>query len=117
MIGLRDSVTLARTKVRSKRIRLLVTTIVSGLLFGLISGGILLFDGTAASISRFADQNLGGRYLVQGTPVVDGAELFADPADPKVRDEVVAQHWIGQALGSLEGHVAPCGELLHERPI
>ena len=92
MIGLRDSVTLARTKVRSKRIRLLVTTIVSGLLFGLICGGILLFDGTAASVNRFADQNLGGRYLVQGTPVVNGAEIFADPADPKVRDEVVALH-------------------------
>lgn len=92
MIGLRDSVTLARTKVRSKRIRLLVTTIVSGLLFGLISGGILLFDGTAASVSRFAEQNLGGRYLVQGTPVVNGSEVFADPADPKVRDEVIALH-------------------------
>lgn len=92
MIGLRDSVTLARTKVRSKRIRLLVTTIVSGLLFGLISGGILLFDGTAASVNRFADQNLDGRYLVQGTPIMNSAEVFPDPADPKVRDEVVALH-------------------------
>ncbi|KRE43632.1 FtsX-like permease family protein [Knoellia sp. Soil729] len=92
MIGLRDSVTLARTKVRSKRIRLLITTIVSGLLFGLISGGILLFDGTAASVSRFADQNLDGRYLVQGTPMLDGTEAFPDPTDPKVIDDVVALH-------------------------
>ncbi|MEO6020498.1 MAG: ABC transporter permease [Knoellia sp.] len=92
MIGLRDSVTLARTKVRSKRIRLLITTIVSGLLFGLIAGGILLFDGTAASVNRFADQNLGGRYLVQGTPIIDSMQIYPDPADPKVREEVLALH-------------------------
>lgn len=92
MIGLRDSVTLARTKVRSKRIRLLITTIVSGLLFGLISGGILLFDGTADSVNRFADQNLGGRFLVQGTPIIDSSQVYPDPADPKVRAEVLALH-------------------------
>jgi len=92
MIGLRDSVTLARTKVRSKRIRLLITTIVSGLLFGLIGGGVLLFDGTAASIDRFAEQNLGGRYLVQGTPILPSDQLYPNPGDPQIRKEVEALH-------------------------
>lgn len=92
MIGVRDSVTLARTKVRSKRIRLLVTTIVSGLLFGLIAGGVLLFDGTAASVDRFAAENLGGRYLVQGTPILPTQEIYSDPTDPRIRAEVMALH-------------------------
>lgn len=92
MIGLRDSVTLARTKVRSKRIRLLITTIVSGLLFGLIGGGVLLFDGTAASVDRFAEQNLGGRYLVQGTPVLPSDQIYPNPADPQVRKDVETLH-------------------------
>lgn len=92
MIGLRDSLTLARTKVRSKRIRLLITTIVSGLLFGLIGGGVLLFDGTSASVDRFAEQNLGGRYLVQGTPIVPSDQLFPSPNDPQVIKEVQALH-------------------------
>lgn len=92
MIGLRDSLTLARTKVRSKRIRLLITTIVSGLLFGLIGGGVLLFDGTAASVDRFAEQNLGGRYLVQGTPVLPSQEIYPNPADPQIRKEVETLH-------------------------
>ncbi|MEO7270173.1 MAG: ABC transporter permease [Knoellia sp.] len=92
MIGLRDAATLARTKVRSKRIRLLITTIVSGLLFGLIGGGVLLFDGTAASVNRFADQNFGGRYLVQGTPVLPSDQIYPNPADPSVRKEVETLH-------------------------
>ncbi len=92
MIGLRDAATLARTKVRSKRIRLLITTIVSGLLFGLIGGGVLLFDGTAASVNRFADQNFGGRYLVQGTPVLSSDQIYPNPADPAVRKEVETLH-------------------------
>lgn len=92
MIGLRDSLTLARTKVRSKRIRLLITTIVSGLLFGLIAGGVLLVDGTRASIDRFADQNFGGRYLVQANPAFSTMNIYPDPMDPEVRDEVTALH-------------------------
>lgn len=92
MIGLRDSLTLARTKVRSKRIRLLITTIVSGLLFGLIGGGVLLFDGTADSVDRFAAQNLGGRYLVQGTPLLPSDQIYPNPGDPAIRREVETLH-------------------------
>ncbi|KGN32285.1 hypothetical protein N802_18145 [Knoellia sinensis KCTC 19936] len=92
MIGFRDSITLARTKVRSKRIRLLVTTIVSGLLFGIIGGGVLLFYGTSASVDRFADQNLGGRYLVQATPVIPSEQLYPFPEDPKLVKEMAAAH-------------------------
>ncbi|KGN37023.1 FtsX-like permease family protein [Knoellia subterranea] len=92
MIGFRDSITLARTKIRSKRLRLLITTIVSGLLFGIIGGGVLLFYGTSASIDRFADQNLGGRYLVQGTPVIPSEQLYPYPGDPALVKEMQAAH-------------------------
>ncbi|PRY61288.1 FtsX-like permease family protein [Knoellia remsis] len=92
MIGFRDSITLAHTKIRSKRIRMLITTIVSGLLFGIIGGGVLLFDGTSASVDRFADENLGGRYLVQGTPTIPADQAFPNPEDPALLKTITAEH-------------------------
>lgn len=92
MIGIRDSLTLAHTKIRSKRIRLLITSIVSGLLFGIIGSGVLLYYGTSATIDRFADQNLGGRYLVQGTPTYGGGQNFPFPEDPALVKEMQTAH-------------------------
>ena len=66
MIGPLDTLTLARTKIRSKRLRLFVTTIVSALVFGVLAGTTILVDGMSASLARFATVNLGERYLVSG---------------------------------------------------
>ena len=38
MIGPLDAITLARTKIHSKRLRLLITTVVSALVFGVMAG-------------------------------------------------------------------------------
>ena len=66
MIGPLYAITLARTKIRSKRLRLLITTVVSALVFGVMAGGTVLFDGMASSLTAFGRQNLKGQYLVQG---------------------------------------------------
>ena len=84
MIGPRDTITLARTKIRSKRVRLLITTIVSALVFGVMAGVTVLFTGVNHSIKDFTRQNFVGQFLIQGIPnpinhSASGADIY-DPA-------------------------------------
>lgn len=68
MIGFLDALTLARTKLRSKRILLGITVIVSGLLFGVLAAGIIVASGVASSTEQFFVRALNGRYLVDAQP-------------------------------------------------
>lgn len=68
MIRFRDALTLARTKLRSKRILLTITVIVSGLLFGVLSGAIIVASGMTSSTEHFFTKALNGRYLVEAQP-------------------------------------------------
>lgn len=81
MIGMRDALTLARTKIRSKRIRLLLTTIVSGLVFGVMAGGTILLDGMSSSLTSFARKNLDGRFLVSASPNFNGVSINPNSAE------------------------------------
>ena len=87
MIGMRDALTLAHTKIRSKRLRLIITTIVSGLVFGVMAGATILVDGMSKSLTEFARQNLDGRFLVSGTPNYYGPVDF-NPSDATLIAEV-----------------------------
>jgi hypothetical protein len=88
MIGMREALTLAHTKIRSKRIRLLVTTIVSGLVFGVMAGGTILVDGMSQSLASFARKNLDGRFLVSGTQNSFSGPISFDPNSATVIAEV-----------------------------
>ncbi len=68
MIRLRDALTLARTKLRAKRVLLVITVVVSGLLFGVLSTAIIVASGITASTERFFTKALDGRYLVEAQP-------------------------------------------------
>lgn len=70
MIGLLDTLTLARTKLRSKRILLAITIIVSGLLFGILAAAVLLSTGVSNSITSYFNSSLNGHYLVEVSPNV-----------------------------------------------
>ena len=91
MIGMRDALTLAHTKIRSKRLRLIITTIVSGLVFGVMAGATILVDGMSKSLTEFARQNLDGRFLVSGTPNYYGPVDF-NPSDATLIAEVQKYH-------------------------
>ena len=88
MIGLFDTVTLARTKLRSKRILLTITIVVSGLLFSILTGAVLLATGVSNSITQYFTTSLGGHYLVSVSPNVPNDVLFpsslgmSDPIPP-----------------------------------
>lgn len=93
MIRPLDALTLARTKIRSKRIRLLITTIVSALVFGVMAGFTVLIDGIGGSLTSFAKQNLKGQYLVEAAPNPNAmSQAMMAPNDPTMIAEVQALH-------------------------
>lgn len=89
MIGLLDSLTLVRAKLHSKRILLLGTIIISGLLFAVLYGSIVIFDGITKSANDYTRKALDGKYLVKSTPVLP-PNIFG-PSRVDVPDEVIAQ--------------------------
>ncbi|PID30529.1 hypothetical protein CR983_02645 [Candidatus Saccharibacteria bacterium] len=82
MIGLFDAVTLARTKLRTKRIRQIITIVVSSLVFGLSLGSIFVVDGIARSIDRYAAAQFDGKFFVstqEAAPIDFGEDVTSDP--------------------------------------
>lgn len=71
MIKLRDATILALTKLRTRKIRLVVTIIVSGLLFGGLATASFVARGVMGSISSFGKEGLGDRYIAQGYAQMD----------------------------------------------
>ena len=106
MIGMRDALTLAHTKIRSKRLRLIITTIVSGLVFGVMAGATILVDGMSKSLTEFARQNLDGRFLVSGTPNYYGPVDF-NPSDATLIAEVQKYHAAGFEQIKIYGSLPP----------
>ncbi|MBS7346746.1 MAG: ABC transporter permease [Candidatus Sacchiramonaceae bacterium] len=63
MLKIRDSVTLARTKFRTRRIRLTLSLVVISLLCSAVVLAFLVVDKSSQSLGQFANQGLNGRYL------------------------------------------------------
>lgn len=63
MIRLIDAVTLAVTKLRTRRVRTTVTVIIASLLFGVITFALFVIQGLTDSMQRFTDGTLSERYL------------------------------------------------------
>ena len=70
MIEIMDSLTLATAKLRSKRLLLLSTVVVSGLLFAVLFAAIIVSGGITKSVNGYTNATLNGKYLVKATPVI-----------------------------------------------
>ena len=68
MIHIRDSLLLASTKLRNRRLRLSVTVLVSGLLFIGLAYASFILNGATSSIEKFSEEGFGKRYLISVTP-------------------------------------------------
>lgn len=81
MIRMRDAATLALTKLRTRKIRLTITIVISGLLFAGLVGASMIARGAFASIQDFGKEGLGDRYIVSGTSsdIYGGGAFFANP--------------------------------------
>lgn len=86
-----DALLLAATKLKTRRIRLIVTVVVAGLLFVLLSTVSIVMNGAIKSVESFSEEGLGKRYIVQLNPALqDDYSLQFDPqlvADAKVKFE------------------------------
>ncbi len=71
MIRLLDALRLARTKLRMRRMRLVVTVVISALLFSVLSAAAVLIQGTTTSLKTFSQEGYGNRFFLQATPQVD----------------------------------------------
>jgi hypothetical protein len=63
MIRLRDALTLALTKLRTRRVRTTVTVIIASLLFGVMTLATFVVQGVTDSMQRFTSGTLSERYL------------------------------------------------------
>ncbi len=79
MITIRDTLTLSLTKLRTRKVRLIITVVISGLLFTALIAGSLIFRGAFASIQSFGEEGLGKRFVVTGYDTVSGGNTFAKP--------------------------------------
>lgn len=78
MITIRDTLTLSLTKLRTRKIRLLITIIVSGLLFAVLIAGSIVFRGSFASIESFSQEGLGTRFIVAAYDSTQQSNVYAD---------------------------------------
>lgn len=75
MISIRDTTVLALTKLKTRRLRTILTVIISGLLFAALIAALLVGQGVTTSINRFNKRGLNSRYIVQATtdpPLTNG---------------------------------------------
>lgn len=78
MISIFDAVRLAGTKLRTRKVRLGITIVISGILFSALVAASLVMQGTFASLNYFNKQGLGTSYMVQGTPGPEAITLGND---------------------------------------
>lgn len=86
MIRLRDSMTLAMTKLRTRKVRLIVTVVISGLLFCGLATASLIARGAFHSIDSFNNEGFGKRYVVLGYY----QPAYPDTTNTKLIDRAVA---------------------------
>jgi hypothetical protein len=70
MIRLSDAIVLARTKLHSKRVLLISTIIVSGILFAVLYAAVIIFSGVRSSVNNYTHEALNGKYFVKSSPVI-----------------------------------------------
>lgn len=70
MIGFFDAFTLARTKLRAKKVLLITTITLASLLFGVIIAGVITITGATNSAETYLKSSLSNRYLVEVNSVV-----------------------------------------------
>lgn len=69
MIWPAEALLLASTKLRTRRIRLVITILITSLLFTVLVFVAVIVQGTVHSLTSFGKEGYGNRYLVQANPL------------------------------------------------
>jgi hypothetical protein len=92
MIRPLDTITLAYTKIRARKVRTAITIIVSGLLFGILMAAVFITSGVLQSVEDFGKEGIGERYIVKTISVGNGG-MSEDPFyNPEVVKRVEELH-------------------------
>ncbi len=67
MIRVIDTLTMAYTKLRTRKVRTAFTVAIAGILFGLVMAIVIISDGVFTSIERMTQKSMTGRYIVGGS--------------------------------------------------
>ena len=78
MIRFRHALTLANTKLKSKRFLLLISIIISSILFAVLIAGIIIFSGAEKSAVNFVAKANDGVYRVEVNPVIPASVYSYD---------------------------------------
>ena len=94
MITPLDAVTLAYTKLRTRKVRTAFTVLISGLLFGILCAALLIAAGVLDSVEKFGREGVGEKYIVY---TEDGSTYDLSPryealAEPSVLNRVKQLH-------------------------
>lgn len=100
MIRLRHATGLATTKLRTHKLRLTVTVVVAGLLFGCLVAASLVGRGALGSVASFYNENHGERFMVSATQYTSGDSSLLTRAE--VIDRAIAINKSLQAKKSAE---------------
>ncbi len=88
MISFRDAGMLALTKLRTRKIRLTITIVISGLLFSGLAGASLVARGVMNGVNDFGKEGLGSRFIA----LASNTPSFAFMNDQAVLDRAAAIH-------------------------
>lgn len=67
MIRLSDAAVLAYTKLRTRKIRTIITVVISGMLFSVLVFIMVVFSGVEQSVNSFSNEGLGKRYIASAS--------------------------------------------------
>jgi hypothetical protein len=117
MIGFLDTFTLARAKLRSKKVLLIITIVLSGLLFGVLITGITVVSDLVDSATSYTKSALNGRYLVATQPVIPnelygvGVRVAQTPSDElQAKLQKIEQDYIDEQKALADEYDVPFNE-------
>lgn len=90
MISLKNSFTLVMTKLKVRKIRMIITLVVSGLMFAVLFFAVMFFEGFFfESLPKFAEDTLSSKNILEGNYIktVDAYDGSIDDEEKRVLDE------------------------------
>ena len=90
MIRLIDTLTMASTKLRTRKVRTTFTVVIAGLLFSLVMAILFVSDGAFNSLDNLAKKSMTGRYIVGGSEAY--RDTMSVMGDQVLVDRALARH-------------------------
>ena len=84
MIRFTDAFTLAHTKLRTRKVRTIITAAIASLLFSLLVAAILVISGVIGSARSFTEGGLTERYLTSAVVMSAGIDGMDEMSSPEI---------------------------------